>query len=1205
MADASRRSTQNSAGSSPDDSVRKLGFYLLQQLEQRIKEFTSGAEALCISAKTLRLTSKLRDLIEASYAHADEPAERTRQGSRFTADSEVMQDETPEQYLKRIGVGQRLLDRCAVVSSIEVDGKGDKKKRVFDFTCFRALRCVTIKDAQIETVFGVSGVASLILTNALLLDDPAKFLTLRRLSLTSKDLYDMRNIPALCFSLRFLTVHVVHGERFVPNFHPTAPHLRIFDRATCAVEPWDGLSALHLVGIPGDPVRRIGVTPSASLNSSVHYLHNLRALTLSGLKLQSLTGVEVMCGCTQLLQLDLSHNALRDLQPADCIPKSVTHLNVSDNFLNGPAIESLAALAHLERLDVSANDFTLWTDFEFMPPTVRSVTINANPVHGDNVRLFENRDEYLRFVCSAVLRHCSGLVEVDGTAVAQRHMRPDADSEVKRWRATVANLRAAASRYLSGELLSATVPATAKTAAPAVSDPAVKGVLKRTKVKSRKGVRARSIQDANQRPTLVDPLLDMDSSHDHPISLVADAAARRARSTAHYLEHPMFRTRTTAVAPHGASQAGTVLSATDGELPPHRPEPAAPVAAQPERVTRRQPTTERGPVLLDRFKRDLRDRDWLVIDGDKRKKIFPSGVEIDESMICEENAAVWEVRMPGGGKAERTSISIHESAREFLFRDSRREAQRQDLSRFHGKILVRVVEAVSGRTRYVKIESKARGGSFGGQRPSVMVMFPTPHETATSKVRVTAAYNDTDEATTDEKSRPRSSTLTEDGSRPALTLTTELTGQIGRVLHTVEDSHMLAAFAIPLEAAELFLRVLEHQVVSCLGALVSSGIVRQWPLHIDSGLTACETLDQALPVIGSAQFFLDQVRSTSESCVASRQRHGCESIVAGDDQLESHLHTRVFKSEEPFNAVIYTHLWFSHDEPDPAKVVARASGKAVILAITGRTVMWAEDRNFIEAHPGVSFVKEALTFGTPRVEKLADLIMFEVSFDAQQFALHFKSGTMVCYPLDRSATQSIAGALAQVDLISVSANPAARGGGRHLLEVKPCLFPFFTSSPLIFSVSIFSVADPDSAVDADDVHVSDMFPIRHLPRRLASSMQLGSFVITATDVIVATVKAPLRSTVSESNVIVHKRNSISAIRKVQIACDDVFPLLFLIDFGPSSRWLLCAPHPATIASIVKELQRTSPGVTVGQMNRGLFARATSEAVGSEQSPSRP
>jgi hypothetical protein len=1186
---AARRSTGNA--SQRDATVHSLGFHLLQQLQIRRDEFTSGAEVLKISSATLRIISRLYRHSSGEYLNGSYDMGRSRQGSLFTSASEPPQtNESPEDYLHRLGIGAKLLRCCGFVSSLEVDGKSDSRPRGYDLEMFGGLRRLVIRNAQIESVSGVKGVATLHLSNSVLMDDPAKFLTLRTIELGSKDLVDMRNLPAMCFSLRNLTVRLDDTEAsttFVPHFHPTASHLRVFDRATCAVEPWDGLTRMEITGPMIDAPRRVGRMPFAKLNPSMQYLQHLRRLCLQGLRLANLEGLEPMRHCAELHVLDLSHNAIRLLEPAAALPNSLTALNLADNFLTGAELRAVGTLPALKRIDVSTNDVTVWAHFRMLPATVTDVVLHDNPVHNGGPKLYESTDDYVRYVRNAVLQHCTELSTIDGLDVLSRHVKSDAEPEVSRWRTTVANLQPAISRF----------PAFADESEPAApsadvrarsNDVAPRSALRRTKSKTRRGVRTRGLNESKS-----DILPLSASAGDGSLSLIADAAARRSRSE-HYLDHPNFRLRQPETDTRSLANFSAMAASPQAEARPQEI-PAVPV----EERKRRQPASGPAPALLERFVRSLTELEWTIAEGDKRRKIFPSGIAIDESVVGAENGDMWETSVPSDEGRPRQgrayAVVKHDSAREYLLRDSRKEPQGQDLLRFNGKLLVRVVECSSGRTRYLRIETKSKVGSFGGRRPSFVVTLPCSYETASKEVRVTAAFNDGDGGAEGAALRPRSTTLAAaDVPDTGDLLGSEMVGQVGHVLHEVEQAKMLCAFAVPNDAASQFIDALRQQLATCHGALVTNGIVRQWPMHLDvEAQSASEDLSHAVPVLGSLSVFLDQVRSNSDTAVAARQRHGCDTIFSRDDELKTHLQTRVFATQERFNAIIYTHLWHSNGKSgDTAAIMLETVGMPVIMVVTPTSVMWAEDRNYAEYH-GAGYVKESATFG-PRVAlKLADLQLFEVSFDAHHFALHFKNATLVCSSLDRSATLSIAGAFAQVELVSLSSATSRTGG--NYLSVQPCPYPFLTTSPLIFGISVFFCA-PTSSAELGGWDPRRMFPTRHLPSEVASRMVLASFIITATDAIVARIRDPLGSAAKEANVAILQRMPMTAVRRVRVASGTkLMPLIFMIEFHNAGdertpkRWLLCAPHPATIACIVKQLQRSvTTTIAVSELDAASF-----------------
>jgi hypothetical protein len=333
--------------------------------------------------------------------------------------------------------------------------------------------------------------------------------------------------------------------------------------------------------------------------------------------------------------------------------------------------------------------------------------------------------------------------------------------------------------------------------------------------------------------------------------------------------------------------------------------------------------------------------------------------------------------------------------------------------------------------------------------------------------------------------------------------------------------------------------------------------------------------------------FIDQLRG-HEGCSAARQRHGATCIFSRDDELSTHLSTRVLDGDARVNAVVYAHVWEMAGAPKPSAEI-RGHGKAALVVITADAVVWAQDLNYVEAHPGERYVQESKTFGPPKSQRLADLANFQVSFDAQHVVLAFKRLTLVCSTLDRGATLSLAGALAQVDLVSLAG--ASRASGKQLLEVLPCPYPFLTTSPLIFSISVF-VCTPAAVHCADGFGGDDCFPLRHVQPPVRDRMQLASFVATPTDIMVVQLANPFASSSSEAKPTVSLRCPLPDVTDVRVASGpSLFPLIFVVrSHGEDGgAWLLCAPHPATIACIVRHLQQQKHTITVGELTEAAFA----------------
>merc|ERR1712093_251018 len=105
-------------------------------------------------------------------------------------------------------------------------------------------------------------------------------------------------------------------------------------------------------------------------------------------------------------------------------------------------------------------------------------------------------------------------------------------------------------------------------------------------------------------------------------------------------------------------------------------------------------------------------------------------------------------------------------------------------------------------------------------------------------------------------------------------------------------------------------------------------------------------------------------------------------------------------------------------------------------------------------------------------------------------------------------------------------------------------------------------------------------------------MQLASFVVTPTDIMIVQLHNPVAAASTEAAPTVVARCSLADVTAVRVASGSVlFPLLFVIHTTAEDTkpFLFSTPHPATIACIVRHLQQQKNSISVGELSEAAFA----------------
>lgn len=1075
------------------------------------------------------------------------------------------------------------------------------------------------------------------------------------------------------------------------SWAPSRQHLRAFEVVPHDLVHWECLTHLEFRG-----AKRVSkmahVRRLLSCNASWQYLSQLVQLSLVNLRLPNLEGFEPLSQCEHLRTLDLSDNVLTTLEPSYALPTNIKTLNLQHNLLMGDVLKQLDRQTKLTSLNISDNELCAWNDVMRLAThkELRSLQLTHNPVQTASDAFFRSDDELMSFLVMVVLPQCTALASINGIATTKEHrMAPrelierlsrivdDVQGQAKAThrhrrkeggdRADARPLRSALKSESSGAQAAAPprAPSTrasvvleanassgprASTATSrrdtAASDvfsdasatvddaPSATGGAKRPRPKGKRRAKAVQLNDqreyaeppqasgtgvitnASTKQVLNPQLLRQRFGESYLVHLpvVVDEAAKQAAEAQQRAARPAAKAA-------AAARKQREDDASDSDSYPIVNNVNT-VALDAPRGAQWAPSTTRMPLLLERFVATLKSHEWHVPTSVGRKKAFPAGVVHDDTQIGDENRAMWEVG---------PTCVPHPTSREILFRDAK-EPQPQDATRFSGRTLIRVVETHVSCTRYVRVEVKAKAGSFGGQRPATVVALSTPAQTPLLDVEVRAPSTAVESAG---QPRARASTLVGDGV--VQELAADVVGHSGRCVHAMETRTLLVGFVVQSgPIADELVRLVCQQVRACHSALCSNGIVYEWPLHLDSAVRGSSVdLDHAVPITGPAQLFYDQLRTHSDED-ATRQRHGAEAIFDKDDELRLALQTYIFENPaaDAYTSCIYADVRVATNARPSSVVMNPASGvkpTSCILATTGTTLFIAEDRNYAAAHPGRRYVDPQDTFAALHDMPLEEINRITVSFDAQHFALRFEDITVYVSTFDRSATLSVMAALAELGIVTLDAAPnaaAARqqairaaaakrapgakisvkhdetdSGNAVTLVVAPCPYPFLTTAPLVFAVTAYLRVSSARGV------ARHVFPVRHLEESLALRMVPVSIVATASELCAVRLEDALATDVRppfDNHCTVLQRASISELKAVEVAsCDRVFPLVFSALFetaGRQDRWLLCAPHPNCIAQVVKEMRRTNPRVAVDDLEYAAYRSVVDASASALSNP---